>query len=102
MYLELSTIEKQLSNVLEGELGSEERPARSCYDLKLEMPQAKSGTYVTNTLELCYVIYSTMYVGMYFIDPNLGSPEDGIKTYCNFDSSLTYTCVQVQCAYNLH
>jgi len=43
MYLELTTIEKQLNKIIDGELGSEERPARSCYDLKLEMPQAKSG-----------------------------------------------------------
>lgn len=38
-------------------------------------------------------------VGMYFIDPNLGSSEDSLKTYCNFDSTLTYTCVQVLVIY---
>lgn len=74
MYMELSTIEKELNKIDEAELGSEERPARSCYDLKLEMPHAESG--------------------MYFIDPNLGSPLDSIKTYCSFATSLTYTCVQ--------
>lgn len=43
MYMELNTIDKQLSKFSEAELGSQERPARSCYDLKLEMPHAESG-----------------------------------------------------------
>ena len=47
MYMELNTIEKQLNEVDEAELGSKERPARSCYDLKLEMPHAESGKPVT-------------------------------------------------------
>ena len=47
MYMELNTIEKQLNEVDEAELGSEQRPARSCYDLKLEMPHAESGKRVT-------------------------------------------------------
>ena len=45
MYMELNTIEEQLSKIDEAELGSEERPARSCYDLKLEMPHAESGNH---------------------------------------------------------
>lgn len=45
MYMELNTIEEQLSKIDEAELGSDERPARSCYDLKLEMPHAESGEY---------------------------------------------------------
>ena len=47
MYMELNTIEKQLNEIDEAELGSEQRPARSCYDLKLEMPHAESGKHVT-------------------------------------------------------
>ena len=46
MYMELNTIEQQLDEMNEAELGSEERPARSCYDLKLEMPHAESGEHV--------------------------------------------------------
>lgn len=45
MYMELNTIEEQLSKINEAELGSEERPARSCYDLKLELPHAESGNH---------------------------------------------------------
>ena len=47
--------------------------ARSCVDIKLEDPAAASGTYT--------------------IDPNLGSTEDSIKTYCNFDKDVAETCV---------
>ena len=43
--MELNTIEKQLSKIDEAELGSDVRPARSCYDLKLEMPHAESGEH---------------------------------------------------------
>lgn len=92
MYMELNTIEEQLSKIDEAELGSEERPARSCYDLKLEMPHAESGNHPAITLANCLFYLPT---GMYFVDPNLGSPLDSVKTYCNFATSLTYTCVQV-------
>ena len=57
MYMELNTIEKQLDEIDEAELGSEDRPARSCYDLKLEMPSAESGQYTITVhiekLHLC-------------------------------------------------
>ena len=54
MYMELNTIEKQLNEINEAELGSEERPARSCYDLKLEMPHAESGKHATTIhMERC-------------------------------------------------
>ena len=49
MYMELNAIEEQLDTITEGELGSEERPARSCYDLKLEMPHTESGEHVITT-----------------------------------------------------
>ena len=95
MFMELNTIEKQLDEIDEAELGSEDRPARSCYDLKLEMPSAESGECtITIHLERTASL-SLILTGMYFIDPNLGSPLDSIKTYCNFATSLTYTCVQV-------
>jgi len=47
--MELNVIEKQLNKIVDGELGSEERPARSCNDLKLEIPHAESGKHVIMT-----------------------------------------------------
>ena len=52
MYMELNAIEQQLDKITEGELGSEKRPARSCYDLKLEMPHAESGGHVIHHMWL--------------------------------------------------
>lgn len=52
---------------------SNSKMARSCLDVKLEHPAATSGTYT--------------------IDPNLGSSEDAIKSYCNFEKATPQTCV---------
>lgn len=52
---------------------SDAKIARSCQDVKLEHPAATSGTYT--------------------IDPNLGSSEDSVKGYCNFEKKRPLTCV---------
>lgn len=52
---------------------TDSKMSRSCQDVKLEHPSATSGTYT--------------------IDPNLGSPEDAIKTYCNFERDTPVTCI---------
>lgn len=33
--------------------------------------------------------------GQYTIDPNMGSPKDSFKCYCEFDSPIAKTCVKV-------
>ena len=48
-------------------------PSRTCQDILLEHPAASSGNYE--------------------IDPNLGSPKDSIKSYCDFDGPAPKTCV---------
>lgn len=34
--------------------------------------------------------------GMYYIDPNQGSPADALLAYCSFSSSFTQTCLHAQ------
>lgn len=67
LYVELTEMQKDLKVL------SAARVARSCQDVKLEHPAATSGTYT--------------------IDPNLGSIDDSIKTYCNFEKKIASTCV---------
>ena len=50
-----------------------QRPARTCQDVLLEQPAASSGNYN--------------------IDPNLGSSQDAVKSFCDFDGLSPKTCV---------
>lgn len=50
------------------------QPARTCLDVILEEPTASSGNYN--------------------IDPNLGSPRDAMKSFCDFDGPTPKTCVE--------
>jgi len=55
--------------------GTQEFPARTCFDLKAYHPELKSG--------------------FYWIDPNRGCKEDAIRVHCNFtdDEDKITTCV---------
>ncbi len=60
-------MQKKLKDIADAKI------ARSCQDIQLEHPAATSGTYT--------------------IDPNLGSSEDAVKSYCNFEKKRPQTCV---------
>lgn len=56
--------------------GTKERPATTCLELWL-----------------CHPDYSS---GVYYIDPNQGSPADALLAYCNFSIPSKHTCLYPQ------
>uniref|UniRef100_UPI00398EFA01 collagen alpha-1(II) chain-like n=1 Tax=Pristiophorus japonicus TaxID=55135 RepID=UPI00398EFA01 len=64
----LKSISRQVANILRPD-GSQKNPAQSCYDLKLNYPEFKSGEY--------------------WIDPNQDCKIDAIKVYCKLETGET-------------
>lgn len=62
IYTELDTIKRSLRELIKPN-GTRYNPARTCYDLFLCNPD--------------------FIEGMYWIDPNLGSPDDAVEVYCS-------------------
>lgn len=71
MYSSIYTMRQDLERIKKPQ-GSKENPVRSCKDLYFGHPQFKDGWY--------------------WIDPNLGMPDDAIYVYCNMSGSGE-TCV---------
>ena len=67
LYVELTALQQEIENL------RTYRPARTCLDVHLEDPAATSGNYD--------------------IDPNLGSPKDALKSFCDFNGISPKTCV---------
>ncbi|XP_019209972.1 collagen alpha-1(I) chain isoform X2 [Oreochromis niloticus] len=72
----LDTLQEELRLLLDPPDGSKEHPATTCLELWL-----------------CHPEYSS---GMYYIDPNQGSPGDALLAYCSFSSTSKQTCLHPQ------
>lgn len=64
----LKTLNTQIETMMSPD-GTQKHPARSCRDLQLCHPTWKSGSY--------------------WVDPNLGSPADAMKVWCNMQTGET-------------
>ncbi|KAJ4925954.1 hypothetical protein JOQ06_008139, partial [Pogonophryne albipinna] len=69
----LDSLQLELRLLLDPPDGSKEHPASTCLELWL-----------------CHPDYSS---GMYYIDPNQGSPADALLAYCSFSSTSKQTCL---------
>lgn len=69
----LESLSQDLRLLLDPPDGSKEHPATTCLELWFCHPHYPSG--------------------MYYIDPNQGSPGDALLAYCNFSGAATQTCL---------
>lgn len=72
----LDSLQQELRLMLDPPDGSKEHPATTCLELWL-----------------CHPEYSS---GMYYIDPNQGSPADALLAHCSFSSTSKQTCLHPQ------
>lgn len=72
----LDSLQLELRLLLDPPDGTKEHPATTCLELWLCHPEFTSG--------------------LYYIDPNQGSPADALLAYCSFSSALTQTCLHPQ------
>lgn len=94
--------------------GTRKHPATTCLELWLCHPEYSSGqfksTYSTDVLlnETAFLrslhwshyidnqAVPNVFAGMYYIDPNQGSPADALLVYCNFSTVSKQTCLHPQ------
>ncbi|KAM7393226.1 hypothetical protein PAMA_008056 [Pampus argenteus] len=69
----IDSLQQELRLLVDPPDGSKEHPATTCLELWL-----------------CHPEYSS---GMYYIDPNQGSPADALLAYCSFSSTSKQTCL---------
>ncbi|XP_029921679.1 collagen alpha-1(III) chain-like [Myripristis murdjan] len=72
----LDSLQRELRLLVDPPDGSKEFPATTCLELWL-----------------CHPNYSS---GMYYIDPNQGSPADALLAYCSFSDTSKQTCLHPQ------
>lgn len=69
----LDSLHQDLRLLMDPPDGSKEHPATTCLELWL-----------------CHPDYTS---GMYYIDPNQGSPADALLAYCKFSGTAAHTCL---------
>ncbi|XP_034047688.1 collagen alpha-2(V) chain [Thalassophryne amazonica] len=72
----LDSLQQELQLLVDPPDGSKDHPATTCMELRL-----------------CHPEYSS---GMYYLDPNQGSPADALMAYCSFSAMSTQTCLHPQ------
>lgn len=73
--------------------GTQKSPARMCRDLRMCHPEWKSGAWISDFLKRrekhWFWTHLCCLLGMYWVDPNRGSPLDAIKVHCNMETGET-------------
>ena len=95
--------------------GTKEFPSRSCCELKKQHPEAKNGVYMCVHVHACvcvscmcvhcvcacvvcvftnctYIMYKHC-SGLYWLDPNGGSPLDAFQVQCDYSDGRCATCI---------
>lgn len=111
----LDSLQLELRLLLDPPDGTKEHPATTCLELWLCHPEFASGPSHLQFIDLLVValhperftihtvkrsvltdLSHLSVAGMYYIDPNQGSPADALLAYCSFSPQSTQTCLHPQ------